>query len=503
MAPITRRKAATMSDKERARELLPPRKGRKKSSKGLAGDYANVALLFLLYTLQGVPLGLSSSFDLILQEKSLSLEEQGVFNSVSWPYSLKLLWAPIVDSIFFQSIGRRKSWLVPCQLLIGVLLLIVPTHLDYLLGGEDASPKVYELTALFFLFYFLAATQDIAVDGWAVSMLARRNIGYASTCNAAGQMFGYILAFTGLLSLQSYKLCTLESFMFGWGVVFIITTLLVAVLKHEETVDERRARDLEDAYDSEDQSDDDDDHEGDIPVSISEAYYQMKQVLSLKSVQLLCVLLFTRAIAFSSSENLGPRMLVQKGLKKEHMATFTAFVTPLNMFLPGVLSSQVSDKPLTLFKKAYLPRVLIGIYSLFVVLFAPDFSESEQVPWSFYLALALGVLAQSVLSTAMFVAIMAFFAQIADPSIGGTYMTMLNTISNLGSKWPNQLVLFLVGKLTWQSCDKSGENCEVILDGFIPLSVLCFLYGVYWYFHYGAQLDRIQRMSTKEWRCGS
>lgn len=29
---------------------------------------------------------------------------------------------------------------------------------------------------------------------------------------------------------------------------------------------------------------------------------------------------------------------------------------------------------------------------------------------------------------------MAFFARISDPSIGGTYMTFLNTISNLGTK---------------------------------------------------------------------
>jgi PAT family acetyl-CoA transporter-like MFS transporter 1 len=86
---------------------------------GLKGDYGNIALLLFLYMLQGVPLGLSQTMDLILQEKNIPYEEQGIFSSVSWPYSLKLLWAPLVDALYFGRFGRRKTWLVPTQLLLG------------------------------------------------------------------------------------------------------------------------------------------------------------------------------------------------------------------------------------------------------------------------------------------------------------------------------------------------------------------------------------------------
>jgi PAT family acetyl-CoA transporter-like MFS transporter 1 len=41
---------------------------------------------------------------------------------------------------------------------------------------------------MFFFLNFLAATQDIAVDGWALTMLQRHNVGYASTCNSVGQV---------------------------------------------------------------------------------------------------------------------------------------------------------------------------------------------------------------------------------------------------------------------------------------------------------------------------
>lgn len=46
---------------------------------------------------------------------------QAFFSFVRWPYSMKLLWAPIVDALYVHSIGRRKSWLIPIQYVTGVL----------------------------------------------------------------------------------------------------------------------------------------------------------------------------------------------------------------------------------------------------------------------------------------------------------------------------------------------------------------------------------------------
>lgn len=52
----------------------------------------------------------------------------------------------------------------------------------------------------------------------------------------------------------------------------------------------------------------------------------------------------------------------------------------------------------------------------------------------------------------MFVSGMAFHAKISDPVIGGTYMTLLNTVSNLGGVWPSSLSLWAVDSLTWKTC---------------------------------------------------
>ena len=53
----------------------------------------------------------------------------------------------------------------------------------------------------------------------------------------------------------------------------------------------------------------------------------------------------------------------------------------------------------------------------------------------------------------MFVSSSAFYTQIADPVIGGTYLTLLNTVSNLGGTWPRYFVLSGVDYFTKATCN--------------------------------------------------
>lgn len=81
--------------------------GRHSVRHGIHGELGNVLLLLFLYVLQGIPLGLAGSIPLILQSKSVSYKDQAFFSFVFWPFSLKLLWAPMVDALYFSRFGRR------------------------------------------------------------------------------------------------------------------------------------------------------------------------------------------------------------------------------------------------------------------------------------------------------------------------------------------------------------------------------------------------------------
>lgn len=132
-------------------------------------DWRSISILLFLYTLQGLPLGLIISIPLIIQEKSATYDQQARFSLAGWPFSLKLLWAPLVDALYLKRIGRRKSWLIPVQYLIGVTLFALSYQVDHLID----TLQIGWLTAYFFFLNFLTATQDIAVDGWALTMLKR------------------------------------------------------------------------------------------------------------------------------------------------------------------------------------------------------------------------------------------------------------------------------------------------------------------------------------------
>ena len=109
-------------------------------------------------------------------------------------------------------------------------MLVLSFNVDHYLGdgSPDSSPDVTTLTAMFFFLNFLAATQDIAVDGWALTMLQRHNVGYASTCNSVGQTAGYFLGYVFFMGLESYGLVSLPGFLRFWAVMFVVATTLVS-----------------------------------------------------------------------------------------------------------------------------------------------------------------------------------------------------------------------------------------------------------------------------------
>ena len=84
-----------------------------KKPANLQGDYGNVILLLILYTLQGIPMGFSGTLPLILKDRGASYSDLGLISMTSLPFGMKLLWAPIVDTIYHAGVGRRKTWLLP------------------------------------------------------------------------------------------------------------------------------------------------------------------------------------------------------------------------------------------------------------------------------------------------------------------------------------------------------------------------------------------------------
>jgi len=108
----------------------------------LRKDFKNIIFLMFLYFIQNVPLGLAGSLSYILGSHKASYADLGTFSFVFWPFSLKLLWAPVIDSLYAKRFGRRKTWLIPIQLVIGAYMLIFSDYVRKLVDN-DASHGIY------------------------------------------------------------------------------------------------------------------------------------------------------------------------------------------------------------------------------------------------------------------------------------------------------------------------------------------------------------------------
>ncbi|XP_003218269.1 acetyl-coenzyme A transporter 1 [Anolis carolinensis] len=480
---------------------------------GYRAELGSILLLLFLYVLQGIPLGLAGSIPLILQSKNVSYKDQAFFSFVFWPFSLKLLWAPLVDAVYFKSFGRRKSWLVPTQYTLGLFMMYLSMQVDSLLGGADGkSPDVLALTVTFFLFEFLAATQDIAVDGWALTMLSRENVGYASTCNSVGQTAGYFLGNVLFLALESASFCnkylrfqpqpqgivTLSDFLFYWGAVFLITTTLVALLKKE---DKRISHSREETK------------------GIMDTYKLLFSIVRMPAVLMFCAMILTAKVGFSAADAVTGLKLVEEGVPKEHLALLAVPMVPLQIILPVIISKYTAGpQPLNTFYKAMPFRLLFGLEFAFLVWWTPKVKYEGGFPIYYYIVLLLSYALHQVTVYSMYVAIMAFNAKVSDPLIGGTYMTLLNTVSNLGGNWPATVALWLVDPLTAKECigvqghscataaatelcTKEGGSCVITLDGYYVESLVCVALGFAWWLFLGPRFKKLQDERASSWKC--
>ena len=101
------------------------------TSEGLTdADKRAMVLLVALYLLQGIPVGLAFGSIPYLLRSKLSYSQIGIFTLCTYPYSLKLLWSPVVDSCYSPRVGRRKSWIIPVQYTVAVMLWWLSRNID-------------------------------------------------------------------------------------------------------------------------------------------------------------------------------------------------------------------------------------------------------------------------------------------------------------------------------------------------------------------------------------
>lgn len=477
----------------------------------------------------------------MLKER-VSYDALAAFSFAAWPYSIKLFIAPIVDSLYSSRIGRRKTWITGAQTISGTLMFLLGPSI----GRWVEAGRVAVLTPVFFAIMSVTACQDIAVDSWALTLLRPENMAFASACQSVGLGIGYFATFTIFLALQDADFCDayvrpyfllpfstttagpltdLSSMLRGVGALYLVCTAGVFFLKQEAGTPGNPSAALSAAGGfgkgdsspppsrSSSVSSGGDQFEKLLPVrgvgsrdsvgegssrsppapssptvAIAETYVKLWNVTKLPAIRQLIVVLLLGKAGFSAFDNISALKLLDAGFPKQSMALMAVFQAPASL-VTSIIAGGLASKygPVLPYVTGFAVRVVMSLSGPILLAYFRALG-GVSTPF-FYASLLASSIVYSIGSDLMFVSISAFFLSIGEEEIGGSYLTLLATCSNMGGMWPKSVALFLVERLSsrWS-------------DGYYVLSTILIPVSVFTGYFVHASLTRLLRLPKSAWR---
>lgn len=152
------------------------------------------SVLALLGFGSGLPLILTdSTLKAWLKDAHVDLATIGFFALLQTPYSLKFLWAPLLDRYAPPFLGRRRGWLLVTQLLLAGFLGAM--------AFGDPAGHLRLLVALALAVVLASASQDIATDAWRTEFLPRSHQAIGTATHVTAYRIGILAAGAGALVL--------------------------------------------------------------------------------------------------------------------------------------------------------------------------------------------------------------------------------------------------------------------------------------------------------------
>ncbi|MFC3814362.1 AmpG family muropeptide MFS transporter [Lysobacter sp. GCM10012299] len=210
-----------------------------------------VLVMLLLGFSSGIPIYLvGNTLGFWMRENGIELSTIGFLSWVGLAYSLKFLWAPLVDKVdapvLGRWLGRRRGWMLLAQIVVAAALtgmaLVQPQQGQLVLAGFVVDQLVV-FGVLALVVAFASATQDIVIDAWRIEIADSNEQQGLLTSTAALGYRGALLVTDALILIfaahvgwsMSYELMAA---LMGVGVVAVLAakepaaTVLAAATPH-------------------------------------------------------------------------------------------------------------------------------------------------------------------------------------------------------------------------------------------------------------------------------
>lgn len=166
-----------------------------------------MAPLLVLGFASGLPLALSSgTLQAWATVENVSLQSIGFLTLAGTAYTLKFLWAPLIDRYVPPFLGRRRGWMLLTQVLLAAAIMVM--------GMLSPGSALLPLALVAVLVAFLSASQDIAFDAYSTDVLRQEERG----AGAAMRVMGYRLA---MIVSGGLALIVADRWL-GWGNTYVL-----------------------------------------------------------------------------------------------------------------------------------------------------------------------------------------------------------------------------------------------------------------------------------------
>jgi MFS transporter, PAT family, beta-lactamase induction signal transducer AmpG len=179
----------------------------------------NPIVAFLLGISSGFPLTLLiATMTFWLSKVGVDTATIGFAVALGTPYTLKFLWAPLVDKvpipILTRLLGQRRSWLFVVQALLFAAV--------WRLGASDPANHIGTFAFWAIVVAFLSATQDIVIDAYRIEILGDEELSHGTAANQFGYRTGNLIAGAGTIYLAST-----EGLGLGWATAYGLTAFCI------------------------------------------------------------------------------------------------------------------------------------------------------------------------------------------------------------------------------------------------------------------------------------
>jgi PAT family beta-lactamase induction signal transducer AmpG len=342
----------------------------------------------------GLPLLLTGgTFKMWLAREGIDVKTIGFMSWVGMAYSLKFIWAPLLDRYQLSRNGRRRSWLLLTQ--IALILLIA------LMGTFNPTTSLFPLAFTAVLVAFFSATQDSTIDAYRREFLPDEEMGLGASMTTYGYRIAMLISGGVGIGLVGEG-----SFNFTWNQLYFLMAALMGIgllttfFIPEPVVTEPTPKSLQEAI-----------------VEPFKEFFKRPQAL----------LFLTFVIAFKLGDSLSGQMLnkfyVDMQFTNQDVGyiakTVGLFSSLVGLFLGGILIKKM---------QIYRSLIIFGILQALSTVYFMTLTLTGPQSW----ALALAVIFEDVTSGMGTSAFLAFMAMLTNKRFSATQYALLASFASLG-----------------------------------------------------------------------